>query len=219
MHYPFTVCDTGNCVFNAAHYRILSFAHKRRSNSDPTVAQKWRMARTSPAKSRPPLDEERLRELALRYVGRFATTRARLLSYLTRKIRERGWSGESPADPDGLADRLVELRYIDDAGYAVMKGAAMARRGLGPRRIRAGLQADGVDEPDRAEAEEQANATQWDSAHALARRKRIGPYATTEIAPSARQRHIAAFLRAGHDFATARRWVEAQPGEIPEATE
>lgn len=183
------------------------------------MAQKWRMTRTSPAKSRPPLDEERLRELALRYVGRFATTRARLLSYLTRKIRERGWSGDDPADPDALADRLVELRYVDDAGYAVMKGAAMARRGLGPRRIRAGLQADGVDEPDRAEAEEQASSAQWDAAHALARRKRIGPYATAAIDPAVRQRHMAAFLRAGHDFATARRWVEAQPGEIPEATE
>ena len=40
-------------------------------------------------RERPPLDAEKLRELALAYVGRFATTRARLSTYLERKIRER----------------------------------------------------------------------------------------------------------------------------------
>ncbi|MEO8723188.1 MAG: RecX family transcriptional regulator [Sphingobium sp.] len=177
------------------------------------------MSRSPPRKARPPLDDDRLRELALRYVGRFATTRARLLTYLARKVRERGWSSEEPPAFEVLADRLVELGYINDASYAVMKGAAMARRGLGPRRIRAGLQADGVGETERAEADEQALAAKWDAANALARRKRIGPYALVRADPATYQRQIAAFVRAGHDFSTARRWVEAAPGQMPEASE
>ena len=42
----------------------------------------------------PPLDEDALRELALRHVARFATSRGKLLAYLNRKLRERGWAGE-----------------------------------------------------------------------------------------------------------------------------
>lgn len=160
-----------------------------------------------------------MRELALRYVGRFATTRARLLTYLARKLRERGWESETAPDLDALADRLTELNYVDDAAYAQMKGAAMTRRGLGVRRIRSGLQADGVGEIDRAGAEDAARSSKWDAANSLARRKRIGPYATNPADPALRQKQIATFLRAGHDFATARAWVEADPDTLPERDE
>ena len=34
----------------------------------------------------PPLDEDALRELALRHVARFATSRGKLLAYLNREI-------------------------------------------------------------------------------------------------------------------------------------
>lgn len=66
----------------------------------------------------PPLDEDALRELALRYVGRFATSRGKLLAYLARKLRERGWGGEAPADPEALVARFAELGYVDDSGFA-----------------------------------------------------------------------------------------------------
>ena len=168
------------------------------------------------------LDEERLRELALAYVGRFATTRARLVRYLERKLRERGWEGENSADLDALAARFAELGYVDDQGYARMKGAAMERRGLGVRRIAQTLQADGVAEADRAEAEQLAKNGEWDAADILARKKRIGPYAREDGErddPRLREKQIAAFLRAGHDFAVARAWVDAAPGEFPERSE
>jgi len=56
----------------------------------------------------PKLDESRLNELALRYVGRFATTRAKLRTYLERKVRERGWSGDSEPDPAAIAERFAK---------------------------------------------------------------------------------------------------------------
>ncbi len=67
------------------------------------------MAAQSRRKPRPPLDKSALDELALRYVGRFATTRAKLISYLGRKLRERGWAGSREADVAAVADRLAEL--------------------------------------------------------------------------------------------------------------
>lgn len=164
----------------------------------------------------PPLDEDALRDLALRYVARFATSRGKLLDYLKRKIKERGWGGEQPADPDGLADRFVDLGYIDDAGYATMKSGALARRGYGARRIGEALRAAGISEADRAQADAQIASESWAAADRFARRKRIGPYATAAPDPRQREKAIAAFLRAGHDYAMARRWVDALPGEAME---
>ena len=46
-------------------------------------------------KPRPPLDQEGLERLALFYAGRYATTRAKLRTYLKRKVAERGWSGSA----------------------------------------------------------------------------------------------------------------------------
>jgi len=174
------------------------------------------MTRYAGPKKRPPLNEDLLRELALRYVGRFATTQARLSAYLDRKVKERGWEGEAPPDTQALVSRLNDLSYVDDGAYALMKSAAMRRRGLGVRRVRSGLQADGVGEAERAPAEALAAAERWDAAHNFARRKRIGPFAQQAADPAQREKHVAAFLRAGHDFATARLWVDCPPGEFPE---
>lgn len=165
----------------------------------------------------PPLDEEALRELALRYVGRFATSRAKLLAYLGRKVKERGWGGEDPADPQALVARLTELSYVDDASYAVMKSASLARRGYGARRVAETLRADGIAEADREEADRQTQNEAWTAADRFARRKRIGPYAQERPDPKQREKWIATFLRAGHSYATARRWTDAAPGEMPEA--
>jgi len=180
------------------------------------VAQTWRVTRNSPKKPLPPLDEARLSELGLRYVGRYATTRAKLRAYLGRKLMERGWSGERPADVDGLVHRFAELRYVDDAAFAAMKGGSLGRRGYGVRRVSETLRAAGVEDNDRAGAEMAARDGRWEAAHAFARRKRIGPFAAEPADRDTREKQLAAFLRAGHDFATARAWVSAAPGETPE---
>lgn len=165
----------------------------------------------------PPLDDDMLRELALRYVGRFATSRANLLAYLHRKLKERGWGGEQPAAPDALVQRFAELGYVDDSSFALMKGAALSRRGYGARRIAETLRAAGIEEQDRADADDQARSDRWSAADRFARRKRIGPYAMQPPDPKQREKMVAAFLRAGHDYALARRWVDAAPGEFPAA--
>lgn len=168
---------------------------------------------------RPPLDSDSMRDMALRYVSRFATSRAKLLAYLNRKLKERGWDGEGAPQPEQLVERLAELRYVDDRSFAVMKSASLTRRGYGARRVAETLRADGIAETDREEADVQTQGEAWAAADRFARRKRIGPYAQASPDPRQREKWIAAFLRAGHSYAMARRWTDAVPGEPPEPQE
>ena len=164
----------------------------------------------------PPLDEGSLRELALHYAARFATTRLKLLRYLARKLNERGWAGARPADSEALADRLVELGYVNDAAWAAMKGRAMTARGLGHRRVAEELNAAGVAPDDRGEAPEAMAALA--TALAFARRKRLGPFArVASDDPASRQKAFAAMLRAGHGMGVARAILAARSVEEAEA--
>ena len=167
-----------------------------------------------PRRPVPPLDRPALERLALRYVERFATTRGRLSDYLRRKIRERGWKDE-PADPAGVAERMAELGYIDDRAYGEAKANAMARRGLGARRVAGALHQAGVKGED-AEAIAPGIADRAvDAAITYARRRRIGPFAAIAADRLLREKQIAAMLRAGHAPALARRIAGMAPGEDP----
>jgi regulatory protein len=94
----------------------------------------------------PPLTPAKLEEIALAYVARFATSAAKVEQYLVRKLRERGWDGPSPADPNAIVERFVELGYIDDEAWARAKGGSLLRRGYGARRVDQALGAAGIDE-------------------------------------------------------------------------
>ena len=63
-------------------------------------------ARTT-GRKRKPLNSERLHELALFYVGKFATTRAKLAAYLRRKLKERGWASDSSPPVERLVERFA----------------------------------------------------------------------------------------------------------------
>jgi len=160
-----------------------------------------------------PLDDDSLRELALRYVGRFATTRAKLGTYLQRKLRERGWVGEQPADIAALVGRIGELGYVDDRAFALAKAGALTARGLGGRRVRQALNQAGVAEDDAEEGLGLAAGRAAESALRFARRRRIGPFAPTRPDPAGREKSLAAMVRAGHDFALSKKIVDAGPGE------
>jgi regulatory protein len=161
-----------------------------------------------------PLDEKRLDELALAYVGRFATTRAKLRSYLARKIRERGWGGACDPDLETLANRLAGHGYVDDAAYALAKSQALTGRGYGKRRVVEKLRSAGVEdqhsEAARAHADEEALA----AALHFAERRRLGPFAPAPVRdPQVREKALAAMVRAGHSFAVARAVISLVPGE------
>ncbi|WP_428632335.1 regulatory protein RecX [Sphingopyxis sp.] len=158
----------------------------------------------------------RLDELALAYVARFATSRAKLTRYLSRKIRESDWTDDMDAIAacEAVADRMERLQFLDDRQYAVMRAGAMTRRGLGVRRIKAQLYVDGIAAADSGEAIETAEGAALIAALGFARRRRFGPYATRPADdPKLRERQIAAFLRAGHSMTLTRRILSIPPGD------
>ncbi len=157
----------------------------------------------------PPLDAAALERLALRYVERFATTRGKLADYLGRKIRERGWDGD-PADPRGLAQRMADLGYVDDQMYAESKAAALARKGLGARRVTMALRQARVEEADTEALAPAIHERAREAALTFARRKRIGPFGPPTDDRAIRDRQLAAMMRAGHGFDLSRRIVHAR---------
>ncbi|MEP6786603.1 MAG: RecX family transcriptional regulator [Sphingomonadales bacterium] len=151
-----------------------------------------------------------LEALALHYVGRFATTEARLKAYLGRKIAGRGWEDDTPPPIDAIAARFVGAGYINDAEFAKARERSLARRGYGYRRLAQSLNAAGVDRtitealvPDRDAAR--------DAAETFARRRRLGPFSDIALTPADRRRHFAAMVRAGHDFEFAK--LFSAPGD------
>jgi len=162
----------------------------------------------------PPLDAAALDRLALRYVERFQTTRAKLAYYLARKVRERGWEGPA-ADPQAIAERFARIGYVDDRAFAGAKAAALGRRGLGARRVAGALTAAGVGEADRDHVAPAVAADAPDAALRFARRKRIGPYAAAPADRAGQERQVAQMLRAGHPFDLSRRIARMAPGEDP----
>lgn len=184
-----------------------------------------RGARERQARALPkPLGAARLKEMALAYVARFATSAGRLEAYLARKLRERGWEGEEEpqAVVAALVARFVAAGYVDDAGFAQAKAGSLLRRGFGGRRIAQALGQDGIDADLRAQvAPDLAQARS--AAVAMARKRRFGPFAREGAgmdggaqALKLREKQLAAMLRAGHAMDVARHVMAASSVEALE---
>ena len=161
----------------------------------------------------PPLDEGRLNELALRYVGRFATTRAKLRSYLARKLCERGWDGAREPDVAAIAERFAAQGYVDDSSYALIKAQSLTGRGYGKRRVMDALKSAGIEEEHGAGARDHADAEAVSAALRFARRRRVGPFAESAPRdPREKEKALAAMIRAGHGFDLSRAILALPPG-------
>lgn len=174
------------------------------------------MSAQRPRRPRPPLDEEGLERLALAYAGRYATTRARLLAYLSRKLSERGWAGAADPPLERLAHRFEKLGFVDDRAFAEARARSLGRRGYGERRVGQALKAAGIAAGDGEAVLEQAREEALASALRFARRRRIGPYSDDPADRDRQQRAAAAMLRAGHPLDVVRRVLKASPGEVPD---
>ena len=161
-------------------------------------------------RAKPPLTETKLRDLALHYAARFASTGARLEGYLLRKIRERGLAEDADGrtveiDVPALVARLVELGYVDDDAYARMRARDLGARGYGARRVEETLRHAGVGEGLRR-AHAPGEAASRRAAALMAQKKRLGPFGAQADGgdPLARrkahEKAVAAMLRAGHQY-------------------
>jgi regulatory protein len=164
-----------------------------------------------PRKPPRPIDAARLEELAVAYVGRFATTRAKLATYLRRKLHEKGWDSPQPPAVEALVEKMARLGYVDDAAFAMSRARALGQRGYGERRVGEALRQAGVGETDGAPARQAAVDGATAAAVRYAQRRRLGPFALAVPDPKQRERALAAMIRAGHGFDLARRLISLPP--------
>ncbi len=144
-----------------------------------------------------------LERWALAYLGRYASTAENLRRVLQRRVRRRfGEDAEAMRLAAPLIDQVIE-RYchsglIDDAAYAVRRAETLHQRGDLLAKICARLVAKGVTGAIATDALAALRAAAADpdlvAACAFARRRRLGPYRSGNIAP---ERELAALARAG----------------------
>lgn len=172
-----------------------------------------RRERTAPR----PLDARTLTDIAYFYAGRYAVSEARLKRYLATKVHQRGWTGDPQAIEkiEALVAYLVELHAVDDAVVAASTVATARRKGLAGHRVRAALavkqvRSDAATEAlaapvpdDDGDGDEEENGLQ--TARRFAARKRLGQWRTVPATPERLKKEITALLRAGHNYAVARR--------------
>lgn len=175
-----------------------------------TVAVKPRPAREERPPP-PPLDASTLRDFALRYVGRYATTAAKLQRYLGRKLWERGWSGDAPAPVEALVAQFVAQGYVDDRSFGEARARGLAGKGFGARRVGQDLQAAGLARDLASEIG--ATVDGRAAAERFAQRRRFGPWDRGGFDPDRHRKQVAAMLRAGHDFATVRAVLRGEVAE------
>ncbi|HZH10022.1 MAG TPA: RecX family transcriptional regulator [Microvirga sp.] len=169
-----------------------------------------------PARKPPrPVTPAYLQRAALAYLERYASSAENLRRVLKRKADRRcRLRGEDAAEFQEMIDEVVakSLRtgLIDDTRYAEARVATLRRRGGSARAIQAKLSAKGVARTaiaaalDGGEEDDEEKA-----AHALARRRRLGPYRPGERAPF-RDKDLAALARAGFRFDVARQVVDGE---------
>jgi regulatory protein len=164
-----------------------------------------------PRKPPPPIDSQRLTDIAYGYAARFAVTEARLKRYLSGKVRERGWAEEVAVVDviDRLVARLVEFGAVNDVVVARSTVDLSRRKGLAGHRIRTALSMRQVSAETATEvlAETQPDdpeAAALEAAQRYAQRKRLGQWRTGAASPERDRREMAAMIRGGHSFSVAR---------------
>jgi regulatory protein len=156
------------------------------------------------------LDPSTLQALAVRYVGRYATTRAKLTAYLKCKVAERGWAGEGAPPVEAVVLRCVDAGYVDDQAFADAKSRSLARQGYGYKRVEAALNQSGIARELTAALQPDEDAA-FESARIFARKRRIGQFAIQPADQALLHRQFAAMIRAGHSPQIAGYFVRSVP--------
>ena len=162
---------------------------------------------------------ERLENIALHYLGRYASSSGNLRRVLMRRVqRAAAAHGDDPADGARLVAALLarfqRSGLIDDRAYATQKAASLQRRGASRFGIRGKLrqksvETDLIDDAVAMLDEGGAGAGELAAACALIRRRRLGPYRAADQRAAMRQKDLATLARAGFSLDVARRALAA----------
>lgn len=165
-----------------------------------------------------PATQERLRKAALYYIDRYATSAEHLKSVLMRRVTRSAqlhqtdqhqgqiWINEIVVD-------LVNRGLVDDRTFAENRALSLHRGGASRNKIAMalkfkGVSADNIETALRALEETHANA-ELVAAQNYARRRRFGPWRSSDHRAKRRDRDLAAMARAGFSFRMAQRVIDA----------
>lgn len=161
---------------------------------------------------------DRLRNIALYHLERFATSADNLRRVLERRVYKAAHHHETDIDQAKLwiaevIDGLVRSGAIDDTRYAEGKTLTMLRRGQSVRKVRAYLASKGIRRDTIGKALEAASDTlgnpDLQAAKTYAIRRRLGPFRIGTASQESKQKELAALGRAGFQYDIARRIVDA----------
>jgi regulatory protein len=180
----------------------------------------------APPPKLPPPDAANLRQAALTYLARYAATELGLRRILVKRI-DRWAQTQTDRDSaatvinaargaiDGIVESMVQAGAVSDAGFADSRARNLVRTGRSRRSIQSRLQAKGI-APDLARsAAGEDDRTELAAALILTRRRRIGPFRSTEPPDlaAARRKELGMLARAGFARDTAEQALDMDAGE------
>lgn len=156
----------------------------------------------------------RLKNIALYYLQRFDSSADNLRQVLTRRVRDN--ARQTPDfDMHRAAEWIEEIitefervGYLNDRRYAEFKIAGYLAAGKPERYIRIKMRQKGVAEALVNEILADSEIDEESAAVNFARKKKIGPFrADEESRRVCRQKDLAAMIRAGFDYETAKQVI------------
>lgn len=165
------------------------------------------------------ITEKSLRNIALYYLQRYASSRENLKRVLMRRVLRSAQIHEIDMDEasgwvDALVEQLASSGMVNDLTYAEGRMRALFRRGVSPNGIRQRLQQKGVEGDAIEQVMNTLYAANYDpnlkAAIKLAKRRRLGPYRLAEKRQERQDKDLAALARAGFDYQTAQKVIRAE---------
>lgn len=163
-----------------------------------------------------------LESAALSYLRRYGASVAALRRVLMRRVersaRTHGTDRDAGAElVETIIARHLRAGSLDDRRFADGRAAGLHARGISQQGIRYRLRAQGVDsaviEAALRELADIHSDPDLGAAARYVRRRRFGPYRPTGDRAERRDRDLAAMARAGFDYATAIRVIDAESPE------
>jgi len=173
---------------------------------------------------------QRLANIALYYLSRFAASEDSLRKVLQNRIRKAAMRDEAFAadhakhaqlriDIETIIDKHRKTGALNDAAYAEIKTRGLRRAGKSRRIIEQKLQLKGIGRDLIAKAltpedsDTDPEIAELKAAHILARRKKLGPYRAEPADADRRKKDVAAMARAGFSLNLIRKVLG---GEVEE---
>ncbi|AGH97732.1 regulatory protein RecX [Micavibrio aeruginosavorus] len=206
--------------------------HENIKPSAPESSRGKRRSEQAKQGPRPPkkVTPEYLRNSGLYYLQRFASSTAHFRSVMVRKI-DRSCRAHADLNRDeclqwldSMIEDFIRQGLLNDHLYAEGAVNSLRRRGLSRRAIMNRLQVKGLDgetvnallathDAEQTGGVQDQDAGDLHAALKLARRKRIGPFATPGKDVD-RDKAIAAMGRAGFSYDIARRIMDMTPDDL-----